>query len=528
MGFFSAITDIFDSLFRSSSPEVRKRLDLKKIESELKLYQPQIYKNEYLAPNFGELFRVLYENTKPIDEILSTTICTSDLHRNGKFEYQLIMTGFSDANQQKFEELNFENRKKEVIDSDSPMNKVFEAQRRTIENLLKQMTTKEFAQIEDTIAKLHQIADICRFNSLNIVHAFDPDYVGYAGAEFNPAKPVPPEAIVQSVQDLYYITGNLSIDASCAKAIQALFQLKNGREPTAEEKEGLTTNLKKISSILTKILTPEILKKIIILGKKEPGFTPQTTSYSVNALKRFLDYIMGRFNSDEEKIKAEIKDYTISFELKKLFPENELLELTGYNNKTNDMLRENSPYSLLWVTPLQTMKTFLSIYYSEPVRTVLNNIVIEGFFNNASYKSEFSANVYACNETANNIAEFEKSFEHGGKNDQAIIDGYISDSRRDANFLKKLATFIDNVNDQAHRLIQTEVTNLFSLYKEINELIVDSKKSKSVYVSNIKVLLSSSRNRDSSGTLEQQQDSWKLFLEIMKNYAIVGELENKS
>ena len=103
MGFLSIITDIFDTIFRSSSPEVQKRVALKKIEGEIKAYQPQIYKNEYLSANFAELFRVLYENTKPIEEILSTTICSADLHRNGKFEYNLIMTGFSEKNQQKFE-----------------------------------------------------------------------------------------------------------------------------------------------------------------------------------------------------------------------------------------------------------------------------------------------------------------------------------------------------------------------------------------------------------------------------------------
>lgn len=525
MGFLSIITDIFDTIFRSSSPEVQKRVALKKIEGEIKAYQPQLYKNEYLSANFAELFRVLYENTKPIEEILSTTICSADLHRNGKFEYNLIMTGFSEKNQQKFEALNFENRKKEVIESDVPMHKVFEAQRRSIESLLKQMTTKEFAKIEDTLARLRQLGDVCRFNYMDVIHAFDPNYSGISSSEFSPVKPVPPEAIVSQLQDFYYLVGNLSIDQSCLRAILALCQLKTGRELSAEEKESIAGNLQKISTVFTKMLTPEIIKKILIFGKKEPAFNPQMASYGVNSLKKFLDYVMGRFNSDEEKIKSEIKDSTISLELQKLFPEQEMFELNGYNNKTNEVLRENTPYSLLWITPLQTLKTFLSVFYSEGIRNLLNNIVIEGFFNNATYKSEFSASVYACNETANAVAEFEKSFEHGEKNDRSLIEGYISDSRRDAAFLKKLASFVDNINEEAHKLLQTEVTHLFSLFKGINDLLIDSRKTKSVFVSNIKVLFSSTRNRDASGLLEQQHDSWRLFLEIMKNYVVVGELD---
>ena len=44
-------------------------------------------------------------------------------------------------------------------------------------------------------------------------------------------------------------------------------------------------------------------------------------------------------------------------------------------------------------------------------------------------------------------------------------------------------------------------------------------------VSNIKVLFSSARNLDGAGTIEQQYDNWKLFLKIMKNYAIIGEID---
>ena len=528
MGFFQAITDIFDSIFRSSSPEVKKKLELRKLENEIKAYQPVLYKNEYLQPNFGELFRSLYENTKTIGDILSKTICSGDLHRNGKFEYQLILTGFSPEDQEELEKLNYENRKIQIEKSDSPINKVFEKQRHTFEHVLKHVNNPDFSKIDDTIAKLHRLSDICNYNTMNVIHAFDPAFSGHNPSEFNPSKPVPPEAIDSSLMDLYYLSAGFSLDASCIRGVTALKQLLDGEAPSDTEREQITGNLKKISMILTKILNPEILKKIICLAKKDPAFVPQAASYNSTAIKKFLEYVQGRFTSDEERIKAEIKDFTISFELKKLFPDRDLLELQGYNNATNDLLRASTPYSLLWITPLQTIKTFLQVYFSDAVKSVLNNIVIEGFFNNSNYKSDFSQMVYTCCESEKRMAEFEKSFDHGGKNDTALIQGYVDDSRKDADFLKKLAFLIDEINEQAHAFIQEEANNFFTLYKQIGELILDSKKSKSDMVSNIKVLLSSSRNRDSSNTLEQQHASWLIFLKIMKNYAIVGELEDKN
>ena len=86
MGFLRVLKEFFESIFLSSSPEVKKRIEMRKIESELKLLPSQIIKNGFLQPNFAELFRVLYENTKPNDAILSKTINTEDIPRNGSFE----------------------------------------------------------------------------------------------------------------------------------------------------------------------------------------------------------------------------------------------------------------------------------------------------------------------------------------------------------------------------------------------------------------------------------------------------------
>jgi hypothetical protein len=167
----------------------------------------------------------------------------------------------------------------------------------------------------------------------------------------------------------------------------------------------------------------------------------------------------------------------------------------------------------------------MSTFITANVKSVLNNIVIEGFFNNQSYKADFSSTIYAVNEIPNLIEEFEKTFARGGKNDEAELRGLVRDSRTNTDFLKKVGSMVDNINNQAHRLIQEASKVLYELYIQIGELILDAKKSKSDMVSNIKVLLTSARNHDGAGMIEQQYENWKLFLKIMKNYAIIGEIE---
>ena len=40
-----------------ASPEVKKRIALRKLESDVRDYTPQIYKNDMLLPNFAEAMR---------------------------------------------------------------------------------------------------------------------------------------------------------------------------------------------------------------------------------------------------------------------------------------------------------------------------------------------------------------------------------------------------------------------------------------------------------------------------------------
>ena len=119
MGIFQFFTDVFESIFMSSSPEVKKKQALHKIDSELKNIQPNIFKSGMLQPNFAELIRILYENTKPIDDLLSETISSDDVNRHNFYFTQLLLTGFTGTSQEKLENLSYENRKE--YDSTAPL-----------------------------------------------------------------------------------------------------------------------------------------------------------------------------------------------------------------------------------------------------------------------------------------------------------------------------------------------------------------------------------------------------------------------
>ena len=528
MGFFQALVEFLESIFKSNSPEVRKRTEIRKIEADIKNFQPAIYKNNLFTPNFGEIFRVLYENTKPLGDILMNTICNEDVHRAMLFEQQLLITGFNEEGQEKLEDLSYENRKREILNSNQGTNDVLRVQRQKLESLAKELSTPNFLKIDETIASLHQLADICRYNFMSVIHTFDPEYMGINPSYIPAFQPAIPDSMAGSLQDLYYVTGHMNFTSSTVRAIIALEELRRGYALSMDETKQINGYFRKINSIFTRILNPEMLKKLICIAKKDPEPSLQIASYKPNSRQKYADYLDKKFTADEKKIKIEIKDITISAEIQKLFGTKPLEPVNGYNNDNNENLQQNTPSSFAWVTPIQIVKTFVKYFLSEPIMALLNDIVIEGFFNNNAAKTDFSTDVFAAGEIPNDFDAFEKSFSRGAPNDIAILEGFIRDSHKDPEFLTRLAGNVDIINKQAHNLIQSATKKLYTLYVQIREMLMDAKKTAPDTISNIKVLLNSSRNRDASEQLELQFEMWNVFLNVMKNYVLIGDVEKKA
>ena len=182
----------------------------------------------------------------------------------------------------------------------------------------------------------------------------------------------------------------------------------------------------------------------------------------------------------------------------------------------------------MWITALKLVKTFVTNFLPPTIMALRNDIVIEGFFATPEVKSDFSSLIYSCGELAGEIEAFENSFERNAPNDTALLIGSIRDSRRNTDFLARLAVSVDAINTQAHRLVVDSVQKISRLSTQVNELIIEGKKSQSVVITNIKVLLNSSRNRETAELLDTQFPSWKLFLDVMKNYVTISSAEKKS
>lgn len=525
MSFFQAISELFESIFKRSSPEVQKKQNLKKMDSELKAFNPSIYKDGNLLPNFAEGLYILYRMVKPLDDLFYATLNPNDLQKRHRFEAQLIMTGYSSEYQAIFESLSYENRKMEVLSERNNIDRVYIHQRKQLETLLKELNSEDFKMMDRDIVELRHFADFCRYNFVQFLQVFDSNFVP-ADYSYKPRySEVPVSKAVNLLEDLYYQIEGLRITTVIADQVKALAQLKKGEMLTDSEVSIYVGNLKKINYVLSKVIPADRIKALIRYAREDASYEPKVEIRAGNPRQEFADLIQARFESEEQRIKSEIQAEQVSTELKELFKDIPLESLYGYDTEANAILQENTSLSFKWILPLKILKTFLKVYVSNGIKGLLNDLVIEGFFSNPAYKSNFSSVVYSVINAEDTLKDFEVSFGSDQPNSIAVMQGYIKDSSKDKDFYKRLEKMVGNANNQGHNVLQNVTASLHALHKILGELLADSKKPSSEIISNVKVLMMSSRNRDNTNLLEEQYQSWNTFFEIMKNYVIITNSE---
>ena len=526
---FQALTDFFESIFKHSSPEVQKKKIVRKLEQEAEALTPCIYKKGMLQGNFAEAIYILYRNTRPLDNLFIQTVSPLDIQRQHRFEAQLFITGYSLDDQKIIEELAFDQRKESVLSSGLSSERVYIHQKQQLERLVKELNSNVFKKMDIDILYLRHVVEFCHYNLTTFLQIFDNNFIP-ADITYKPRyREVPLKKAFSLLEDLYYQMNSLKVTTAVGDAVLALAKLRKGRELFEAEKKEYLSNLMKINYIKNQILQPDKLKLLIRLCKEDPAYEPDFAKYSGSPKQEFSQMMQQKFSADENRIKSEIQDETISEELMQLFPDITLEETGNYSQKYNVLLQTESTLSFKWILPLRILKTFLKVYLSDPIKALLDNISIEGFFNNPTYKSHFSSIIYSVTNADSDFEKFEGSFEKNQRNSIKVLEGYIRDSKKDKDFNNKLEKMVNSIDNEAHNLLQSQVTVLFSLYNELGDLLADAKKPSSELISNLKVLMFSSRNRDNTNLLESQYETWHIFFEIMKNYVIInsGELQNE-
>ena len=525
MSFTEKLADLFDLLFFSSNPEKMRKRELRKFENELRIDSPSLFRNNTLTPDFANGLYILMKNTQQIQAILQNTILNESKSTATNYIDLLIASGFSDEDCTIISSFNYERRKMVLRDSEN-QKKTFEQQRANLEKVLKDIKISvELKKIEQILTKLFQLYDICSFNYTSFLRFFDPEFTVDKQEEDLRFSPIPIIEHEVRLLDFYYIVNNFSVSNSLLKALIALAEQKNGKPLSAEQKKEFTDQLKKISYVFVKIIKPDSLLKIICILKKNTQFIPEVNKYEQNYIEEYAHRLKETFEADQQRIANELKDEVLKSELEDIFAEKPLLDVEGHNNESNDILQKTSTQMFVYTTPVQILKTFAEYYITDPIITLLNDIVVEGFFVDPQEQNNFATAVYTVTELKNSLTTFEESFKHGSENDFSSISRLAANSKGSEDLTKQLISRIASINAAAKTLLQNTMKDIKKLKDYLSDMYDDTKRGAPKVITNVKLILFSIRNRENAATLELQLPKWENFIDLMKNYVLFADKE---
>ena len=518
MGVLEAIRQFFAILFSGNSPEGKRLKELRRIQHILKATEPPVLKGKSIQPVFASslysfcqfliTLKELFEKTVfspdkrtayiSQDKIIDSLLTQSELDRKDSFSYEKMKTGLDKA----------ENSKVFLEETEHNFN-----------NFLKTYEGQVFSKGNEILVSLENLYNLCNFNYEGIFCLFDPGFSlkSTSGGNF---APVDVKLLDGPLCDFYFVYHNVVFDMELASKLSLVFALVSQEPLSDEEKTKIAKYTKNLGDFSQNQLSKDLIVQIVRYEKENPDYVLDYCKEQKNFVGDRVQRLKSVFKANIEKLKREVPEGAIVQAVNALFEENPLLPVTGYNEDISNMIQEVTPFYFEWVKPLRIIKTFVPLCFSEQFNTVVNTILVEGFFSNKQFEGSLSSTYFYSTSISQHIEDFEKSFKPGMPNDAQVILTELKSFHQGGDVEKKVASYVQRCNYLAKELIHTETNKIQELFSCIDDVIVDSKKVTPDNVINIRTIISS-KPFDYIGVLEKSRDLAAKFIGVMQNFTVV-------
>ena len=531
MGFLNnilnSIKDFLMSVFFPSSPEYQQKRYLK---IAVKKIRPSIYRSDgFILPGFATIIFQLYQQILPIKKILSHTIASKDIRLSSQYSDLLLEHEFSYEQVQTKKMLSYENRSKivEHLNRDEFDNAIQE-QKKEFAILMRSLETEQIFAVDKKIDRLFILFDFLNYNFNKLFAKFDSAFEAVVGKDvllpnYNFGQ-VRAEALLQDILDLNFLVSKVAIDDDLVDA----FTLLNSLVPDDARLSDVTIEacFKEIPFILDSILKRGTLVNLIKVIKKEPNF--EETVHPIRTKSNIAEYkerASEAFNASTKKLTKLKQDKDVSALINTTFGKEPLRRISSYNDEVNAHIQALTHMSFDWVRPLEVIKTFTMVYFERVISAFLREVMVEGYFQNHDFQDTLGVPYYYCENLSKKILEFEAKFDEKGNCSIVSLEGYLEAISKGGDFRKQLSRMIDEANNAARVLCQEAGQSYYNLFNACETLIQDAKKAVPAYITNIRALTMSIKNRESYAEFERCMQKFGSFIEIIKNYITLEHMK---
>jgi hypothetical protein len=524
MAFLKALKDFFLGLFSRNPEEAHKRRELRKIHNFLATIRPSYYRisQKTVQPSFANILFTYCQLLRPVSDIVKRTLASSDLKQGRKYFDLLIDAHLPQEERERKVYFSYEGmleRVKAAIDPDDES----EVISREFQSFMKVLETPEIKMLDTELMDMERLVDLCRHDYERLLGLFDPG-VNFDNPNYHPEfQPARGDSVAPELIDLYYIITGFVFTTRMEESLAILLERISPRDANLDEQR---RKLKKVLSSLNKIfshqLSSELLLALLRAIKNDPGFVPDTARFKTSFLEAYKSRVFVQFQKDKERILRERHEDAISQDIKALFGEMEILQVTAYNEENSALLAKESPESFTHIKAMRILKTFIESVFEPKLKENIKRVLVEGFFDNKTFQNNMANVFYQCVHSVERFSAFEEQLAGNGRVSVISMKRYIEEARRGKDVQVFLSKFADTVNERAHEILENE-TNLFNMMADaLYDVITDFKRSSPEIITNIRTL-GAGKNKDLMQAVGSGYNDIQHLIKIMRNFAIVRQ-----
>lgn len=517
IGFFSYIKYIITG----NSTELEK---IRQLNRMFKVFKSAKYryitKEKVITPLFVNKIWNIYTHTLSFKSALESTIFNSDEKRSQLFLNYLIELNIPKEIASKKDKFTKEGIWQKIMEGDSP-NKVIKGIESEFNMYRNYFTKYNMPKFESEYQLLYKLYNLSTFNFEMFFSKFDND--------FNKTSSVPPNyspvngvELLNDLKDLYFLFASLPQKIDASNLLGGLFQ----RISEIDHKNLTKIAINSINTIYKMIGDELSSEKMMFLCRfisEDIRLKINVEFKNVSIIEKFRKELDERFNKTKDIVLEKYSEQSLTQEISSLFKNQELLKIKGYTEEISQLIDNNNYKPIAGLQAFRITKTFLLNFYETNIKEVVNTLILEGFFTEKEYQSDFSNIFFLTNELKQQFIDQEETIAINGNYSFKTLQTFLTKSVSND---PKVIKIIEVINERIYATNKRTGELLYKFGNKLYDILKDYKSPKPEKITNIKTL-KGLQNKEFIGQLVSAYNDIAKYIKIIKTFVAFDTAEKK-
>lgn len=470
-------------------------------------------KDKKITNLFLQKVNNLYTALNEIKPILENTLFNNDEKKRELYLHYFIESNLPPEIRNKKTNFTKDMMWNKILESENPNQALKEIEDDFI--FYKNFITKSnLPKVEQEYYLLYKLNMLLSFNYEQFLSRFDINFLSTKKGE-NLAN-IKGEEILNELKDLYFLIASMPQKIDLTNAFTKLFR---GEEQNKTIPKKLQSTVDKVYKIITDELPGQVLLTMCRYISEDPKLKIKIDYKETSILEKYKKEIEERFLKNKEAVLEKYSERSLQNDIKELFGEIELLQINGITGELNNLMRQNNIEPISGLHALRITKTFILKIYEESIRELINNLIVDGFFVEKEFQTEFSNDFFSVNE----LKEYLLGIEENLANSPKVSFTYLlhllrtMNSKTASTNISKISYLIEEINERIKKVNEKCSLLLYKLGVNLYKVILDYKQQKPKYISNIKTI-KGNQNKEFISMLVIAYNNIAKYIKIMKNF----------